>query len=96
MYQLTVENYMHELSLEEKAKMPSCNLAETVHNRWLQLSRNTMIYLYEATNLPWTTSFVPSCKAPPTEHISKEVSEERALTELKSDFIKLREMETLT
>ena len=29
--------------------MPSCNLAETVHNRWLQQSGNTMTCLYEAT-----------------------------------------------
>ena len=29
--------------------MPSCNLAETVHNRWLQQSGNQMMCLYEAT-----------------------------------------------
>ena len=29
--------------------MPSCNLAETVHNRWLQQSGNTMTCLYAAT-----------------------------------------------
>ena len=29
--------------------MPSCNLAETVHNRWLQQSGNMMTCLYAAT-----------------------------------------------
>ena len=29
--------------------MPSCNLAKTVHNRWLQQSGNQMTCLYEAT-----------------------------------------------
>jgi hypothetical protein len=27
---------IHGLSLEEMADMPSCNLSETVHNKWLQ------------------------------------------------------------
>jgi hypothetical protein len=29
--------------------MPSCNLAETVHNKWLQQSGNQGNYLYVAT-----------------------------------------------
>ena len=29
--------------------MPSCNLAETIHNRWLQQLGNQMMCLYEAT-----------------------------------------------
>ena len=37
------------LSLDERADMPSCNLAETVHNRWLQQSENQMTCLYKAT-----------------------------------------------
>ena len=36
------------LLLDELADMPSCNLAETVHNRWLQQSGNQMTCLYEA------------------------------------------------
>ena len=28
------------LSIDELAEMPSCNLAETVHNKWLQASGN--------------------------------------------------------
>ena len=29
--------------------MPSCNLAETIHNKWYQQSGNTINCLYEAT-----------------------------------------------
>ena len=29
--------------------MPTCNLAKTMHNKWLQQSANKMTYLYEAT-----------------------------------------------
>jgi hypothetical protein len=29
--------------------MPTCNLAETIHNKWLQQSGNKMTCLYEAT-----------------------------------------------
>jgi hypothetical protein len=29
--------------------MPTCNLAETIHIKWLQYSGNKMICLYEAT-----------------------------------------------
>ena len=28
--------------------MPTCNLAKTVHNKWLQQSNNKMVFLYEA------------------------------------------------
>lgn len=37
------------LSLEEEASMPTCNLSETVHNKWLQASGNNMVDLYDAT-----------------------------------------------
>jgi hypothetical protein len=37
------------LTDEELAEMPSCNLAETVHNRWLQQSGNRGNDLYDAT-----------------------------------------------
>ena len=29
--------------------MPTCNLSETMHNKWLQASGNKMVYLYSAT-----------------------------------------------
>ena len=35
--------------MDERAEMPTCNLAETVHNKWLQQSGNKMTCLYEAT-----------------------------------------------
>jgi hypothetical protein len=37
------------LSLEEMANMPSCNLLETVHNKWLQQSGNRGNNLFAAT-----------------------------------------------
>jgi hypothetical protein len=37
------------MTIEELAEMPTCNLAENVHNKWLQQSGNKMICLYEAT-----------------------------------------------
>jgi hypothetical protein len=37
------------LTDDEKAEMPSCNLAETVHNKWLQESGNRGCDLYIAT-----------------------------------------------
>ena len=33
----------------ELAEMPSCNLAETIHNKWLQQSNNRRNDLYVAT-----------------------------------------------
>ena len=35
--------------MDERAKMPMCDFAEMVHNKWLQQFRNKMICLYEAT-----------------------------------------------
>jgi hypothetical protein len=37
------------LSLEEMADMPSCNLSETAHNKWLQQSGNRSNNLFPAT-----------------------------------------------
>ena len=41
--------FLQDLTLDERADMPFCNLAKTVHNRWLQQFGNTMTCLYEAT-----------------------------------------------
>ena len=40
---------MQRLSEADLAKMPSCNLAKTVHNKWLQQSGNCGNDLYIAT-----------------------------------------------
>jgi hypothetical protein len=37
------------LSLEKKADMPSCNLSETAHNKWLQQSGNRGNDLFATT-----------------------------------------------
>ena len=37
------------MTIEERAEMPTCNLVEIVHNKWLQQSGNKMTCLYEAT-----------------------------------------------
>ena len=37
------------MTIEERAEMPTCNIAETVHNKWLQQSSNNMTCLYETT-----------------------------------------------
>ena len=37
------------IKIEERAKMPTCNLAEIVHNKWLQRSGNKLTCLYTAT-----------------------------------------------
>ena len=37
------------MTIKEHVKMPTCNLAETVHNKWLQQSGNKMTCLYEIT-----------------------------------------------
>ena len=35
--------------MDERAKMPTCNLAETMDNKWLEQFGNKMTCLYEAT-----------------------------------------------
>jgi len=37
------------MNIDEHAEMPTFNLAETMHNKWLQQSGNKMTCLYEAT-----------------------------------------------
>ena len=37
------------LTFEEEAAVPTCNLSETIHNKWLQASGNKMVDLYSAT-----------------------------------------------
>jgi len=37
------------VGLEEMADMPSCNLSETIHNKWLQMSGNRGNNLFDAT-----------------------------------------------
>jgi hypothetical protein len=41
--------YLQKTLEEELAEMPSCNLAETIHNKWLQASGNNGGDLYVAT-----------------------------------------------
>jgi hypothetical protein len=36
------------MTIDERAEIPTCNLAETVHNKWLQQSGNKMICMYKA------------------------------------------------
>ena len=37
------------MTIDERAEMPTCNLVEIVHNKWLQQSGNKMTCMYEAT-----------------------------------------------
>ena len=37
------------MTFEEEAAVPTCNLSETVHNKWLQASGNKMVDLYSVT-----------------------------------------------
>jgi hypothetical protein len=41
--------YTQKFTVEELAEMPSCNLAESIHNKWLQSSGNSGGDLYVAT-----------------------------------------------
>ena len=41
--------YMEDMTMDKRAEMPTCNLTETVHNKWLQQFGNKMTCLYEAT-----------------------------------------------
>jgi hypothetical protein len=47
--QVTSSLWLQNLILEERAEMPSCNLIETVHNKWLQMSEKHGTCLYVAT-----------------------------------------------
>ena len=44
-----MELWLQALTFEEEAAIPTCNLLETVHNKWLQASGNRMVDLYSAT-----------------------------------------------
>ena len=37
------------MTFEEEAAVPTCNLSETIHNKWLQALGNKMVDLYSAT-----------------------------------------------
>ena len=37
------------MTMNERAEMPTCNLTETMHNKWLHQYGNNMTCLYEAT-----------------------------------------------
>lgn len=39
----------HDMTIDERLEIPTCNLAETMHNRLVQQSRNKMTCVYEAT-----------------------------------------------
>ena len=41
--------FSQDMTMDEHAELPKCNLAETMHNEWLQQSENKMICMYEAT-----------------------------------------------
>ena len=51
--------------MNKRAEMPTCNLAKTVHNKWLQKSGNKMMCLYEATsnNLIWAFMQIANYKS---------------------------------
>ena len=48
--------YIIYITLEPCAKMPTCNLTKTMHNKWLQQSCNKMTRLYKAKvdDVIWT------------------------------------------
>ena len=41
--------YLQDMTMDDRAEMPMYNLAEPVHNKWLQQFGNKMTCLYEAT-----------------------------------------------
>ena len=41
--------FMQTLTFKEEAAIPTCNLLETIHNKWMQASRSKMVDLYHAT-----------------------------------------------
>ena len=44
--------------MDERAEMPTCNLAETVHNKWLQQSGNRVWIVTHTDLIKWTTPFI--------------------------------------
>ena len=49
---------VQNLTPEELADIPTCNLAETIHNRWLQSSGNRGSDLFVATTDDWARAFM--------------------------------------
>lgn len=49
MYNYTFIWCPHEMTIDEHLEISTCNLAETMHIKWLQYSRNEKACLYEAT-----------------------------------------------
>ena len=45
-------------TLEQCAKVPTCNLIETMHEKWLQQSCNSMTTLYKATTVDMIQTFM--------------------------------------
>ena len=41
--------FFQNLTMEQRAEMPTCNLAETIHHKWNTQSGNSMQSIYEAT-----------------------------------------------
>lgn len=37
------------MTMDERAIIPMCNIAKTMHNEWFQQSRNNITFMYEAT-----------------------------------------------
>lgn len=72
--------------IDEWVKMPTCNLAETVHNKWLQKPGNKMTSLYEATVDDMIYAFMQmsnyisllkggsTCKAPDSKSLKAKIS----------------------
>ena len=50
--------YFQDLTEPELAEMPTCNLAETIHNKWLQQSSKHGTDLYVATNDDFVRAFM--------------------------------------
>jgi hypothetical protein len=49
---------IQNLTLKELADIPICNLAKTVHNKWLQSSGNRGLDLFVATTNDWACAFM--------------------------------------
>ena len=46
------------MTIKERAEIPTCNLAQTVHNKWLEQSDNKMTCLYETRINDITCAFM--------------------------------------
>ena len=44
-----LNDHSKALTFKEEAAIPTCNLSETMHNKWLQASGRKMIDVYHAT-----------------------------------------------